>query len=83
MTMQNGHSTEIKVEHDVPIPVGGKGRKGEKYPFAKMAIGDSFFVQGGRNETRTSVLALVRRKYPDIKLTTALVEGGLRVWRIA
>ena len=33
----------IKINHDIPIPPEKVGGRPRKYPFAEMAVGDSFY----------------------------------------
>jgi hypothetical protein len=76
----------IKIDKNVPIPAIGKQ---DKYPFAEMQIGDSFFLPcDSKNEykIRGQVLhhAKLRLKTtPDFAITTRKCDGGLRVWRVS
>ena len=69
------------LENKVPVPKRLKtgGRK-QKYPWAKMKVGQSFFVAKGQG-TRQSMGSCARRLC--IKVKTRTMDGGFRVWRIA
>jgi hypothetical protein len=78
-----------KIEKGIePVnPNGGKLGKPRIYPFDKMEIGDSFFVESNNvNQTRNSLGACcynyVKRNDPEKKFMVRKVEGGVRVWRI-
>ena len=86
--------TAITVEKNIPIPESrfGKGRQpGEtKYPFAELQVGDSFMVptkkQTDINKMQSSICGHAfqyKRKNRDTNFTTRIVDGGIRVWRIA
>jgi hypothetical protein len=66
----------IQIEKGVPMPARNK------YPFAEMAVGDSFFV-AGRSATEICGNISNARKKLGFKFTTRTVEGGVRVWRAA
>lgn len=83
----------FKIESGIPIK-NTKGRP-HTYPFEKMKMGDSFFVevQEGENpkyiQTKLSTLA---RRYsfrysPEAKYTTSIEKNeekvGVRVWRVS
>ncbi len=82
---------KFEIEKGLPIPayIRGNGLKGSKYPFAKMEIGDSFFVpvKGimGNPVTRKQLAQLQRslcqtaRKYrqhghPEFKVSTRTIN---------
>lgn len=77
--------SEFKVERGVPMT----GRK--SYPFAKMEVGDSFFVPGGATKYGAGDTAAVNsarshgrrhnRKYVTRTVTEHGVKG-LRIWRV-
>ena len=70
-----------QVESGIEIPEAVK-----KYPFDKMGIGDSFFVECGE-DNRYSVYGRVRSSSNSagvrlkMKFATRIVNGGFRVWR--
>ena len=68
---------DIKIEKNIPIPRKGK----QKYPFSKMEIGDSFFLE---NSTIGKVAA---EAYREKKATNRMyvarsIDGGVRIWRV-
>jgi hypothetical protein len=70
------------VEEGIEIPEGRLVGRPQKYPFAEMKIGDSFFVSGiGRNTINSSVNQ--NRLRTGRRYTVKAVNNGFRVWRIA
>lgn len=69
---------EFKIEHDVPLPEKFKGR----YPWKQMAIGDSFFVVGGKQQTVASAANEESKRHGG-RFRTSIQDGGVRVWRVA
>ena len=71
------------IEKAIPFPEGKKRRS--TYPFEQMEIGDSFLVPLDRDKSPSGIYAAVSnaKKRHNINLTSARVEGGIRVWRIA
>lgn len=75
--------TEIKIDNNIPIPlVRGKS----KYPFAKLEIGESFFVP----EKSTNFLGAIRAKFARILSRKFIIRSvtengvkGIRVWRVS
>jgi hypothetical protein len=79
----------IEIEQGVPISGMPRGiRRQSKYPFMKMAVGDSFFVAsepGRMLITQAAICTAMRRGpslHPHLKFTTRRVEGGVRCWRV-
>jgi len=79
-----------RVERDIPVPKklhdGGSGRKA-KYPWERLAIGESFLVEGGKRASVRSNAANWERKLSiargaEVRFTVMPVEGGVRVWRV-
>lgn len=77
---------EIEIEKNIPIP----GSSGLKYPFDKMEVGDSFYVELKGDEKAHSVQSnlmtnakgyAIRRKL-DWQFISRKTELGIRVWRI-
>lgn len=66
----------IKIDKNVPIP--SAQRKGSKYPWAQMQVGDSFFVPGKAKGLYQAA------KANNIKITVRTVKEkgkeGVRVW---
>ena len=86
----HNNQKRFQIDHDVPYP--GKPKKSEAgrpslYPFAEMAIGDSFFVASEqRYFSRESGLAasLTRaRKETGFNLHWVREPDGFRIFRLA
>lgn len=73
---------QLKIEKNVPIP--NVAQKIEKYPFAKMDIGDSFFVEFSKKDALRMQRSMhyIQKKL-KIKLVSRINENGIRIWRIA
>lgn len=68
----------VEVESDIPIP---PARTATKYPFADLAVGQSF---GAPLDRQTSIFSLVSRYSKGGKRFTSRVgDGEIRVWRTA
>ena len=82
------HNSNVayKVEKNIKMPpVGYRGL----YPLNKMKVGDSFFVpcvHQTQARVRCSIIAagksFVKAHNEDFKMTTRMVERGIRAWRI-
>lgn len=84
----------IKIEANIPIPPRGplvsKGRPA-LYPFADMQIGDSFMVpikasdpqKQKRLAMRVTNAAYANARLHGKKYATRVMDGGVRVWRVA
>lgn len=70
-----------EVEKNVPLPVFRTGQRA-RYPWLEMAIGDSFFVAGGKI-TRVAGAACYGKKKGFGTFRCKSVDGGVRVWRTA
>jgi hypothetical protein len=80
----------FKIEQGVPAPCTAsnlrQGRK-LKYPFADLKVGDSFLVPETKDVRKRadqvkSVASSFGRRH-GVKLATQVVDGGIRVWRLA
>lgn len=71
----------IEIEKDVPLPTLRADRN--RYPFAEMAVGDSFLVSGERSPQKASSACVWTAKKDGRKYVSRTVEGGVRVWRVA
>jgi hypothetical protein len=75
-----------KVESNIEAP---SFRRGKKYPFADMAVGDSFLVPNSeitdityrQNSIRGSALSYGKKN--NAQFSTRRTEEGLRCWRVA
>lgn len=70
------------IEKGIPIPEPKKGGP-RKFPWRFMKIGDSFLVEGDRNQSNISALASQAARRLNMKFTTRKEDSGIRVWRIA
>jgi hypothetical protein len=71
----------LTLKHGLPIPETTFGRSA-KYPWASMEIGDSFLVLG-KMTNDLSPVANYQSKKRGTSYTCRLVDGGVRVWRVA
>ena len=71
----------IPIDKDVPMP-NPTTPDVTKYPWMKMEIGDSFFVEGSTS-VRFNGTKYAAQKQTGRKFTIRRVEGGIRVWRTA
>ena len=86
-----------QIDHNVPLPPTRQGRheRQSKYDWAKMAVGDSFFVPSGSDQAARFLtrdrLANAAIRYGSRHGTKYAVREdfddkanpGVRVWRIA
>ena len=84
--MEDGIVYEI--EKNVPIPKPQVVGRPSKYPFEKMDVGDSFFVENQKHESvyKLSVTisqATRRSRLKGKRFTVRQLDGGVRVWRTA
>lgn len=73
----------LPIEKGVPLPTPNR-RWAPKFPFGQMEIGDSFLVPLEVGKSPSSIYSAISqaKKRLGIALTSARVEGGVRVWRI-
>lgn len=82
-----GYTGTVTVEKGVPIP--GR-RPATVYPWDEMGVGDSFFVAADEERAKKvgQSIALSGRNWlrrnglPDGGVTSRVVEGGVRIWRV-
>lgn len=77
----------LTIEKNIPIPEAARGRpKGKtKHGFENMDVGDSVFFDGYtsvQNASPYQSAALYGKKYGK-KFSGRILDGGLRIWRIA
>ena len=70
----------FEIEKGIEKPAAQK-RNGIKYPWTTMAVGDSFFVPGGKLRSIKSLVHGRNRKRDGEKFSAFSVDGGVRVWR--
>ena len=70
-----------KIEKNIPIGFADK----PKYPFAKMVVGDSFFVKGDKKKAKAVTVATsgYKKNTPGTNFTARTNADGIRVWRTA
>jgi hypothetical protein len=68
----------IKIEKAVPMDDGGRN----KYPFAHMEVGDSFFLAGVKARALSNA-SQWHAKRLGRQFRAKTCEGGARVWRTA
>lgn len=73
----------FEIQDDVPMPRRSTGRKGSKYPFADMEVGQSFLVEGDiKAATVRSAIGAFVKRFPEAgKFALRNTDEGLRVWR--
>jgi hypothetical protein len=75
------------LENDVPLPkrTAPGGRRGSKYPFAQMEVGQSFRVSDDtKAATIRSAVGAFSKRYSDAgKFAVRVTDEGIRVWRTA
>lgn len=75
----------MQIENGIPLPP--KRRLTAQYPFAKLAVGDSFLlacttVERTRLAIRLRTAAeFYRKRTPGWNFTSRQVDGGVRLWR--
>lgn len=73
-----------RISKSYTIPPRGKaGKKGSKYPFSQMDIGDSFAVPIELRSRLSAALVAYARKKDGWGYTTRKVGEKLRIWRTA
>ena len=73
--------SEYKIEKDVPTPPANRS----KYPWRKMAVGDSFFAPAALQRVIGSNASRVGKKLGRKYVTRVMTENGIegvRVWRV-
>ena len=72
----------FKIDKKIPLPSLRKPTT--HYPFAKMKVGDSFFVPVKKpvDASRARCAAIQYGKRNNIKFATRKVTGGIRIWRV-
>jgi hypothetical protein len=76
----------MKVEKGIPLPPRNNARDGNgKYPFARMEVGDSFFIEADEQTAQRiqNRACNAYRYYRPKEFATRRIEGGIRIWRTA
>ncbi len=71
-----------KIESHIPIPPPKAGPQA-RYPFAKMKVGDNFFVPAEIAYKARNAANAYKIKHEGWNYTARLDEEGLRIWRTA
>lgn len=72
---------KFKIEKGVPLPAK-PGGAASKYPFGEMEPGDSVLIPVESRVKISSALTYRQTRYNE-KFATRVVDGGIRVWRVA
>jgi len=78
------------IEKNIPLinPTYSRNKGDSKYPLSTMDIGDSFLIEGSKDEAkvyRNRLLSVINRvqKKSEARFATRAVDGGIRIWRTA
>lgn len=72
------------VEKNIKMPSAKKKKKrAEKYPWARMEVGDSFFVPNKSTGAMSAAAVLAKKRHPTKKFSVRTMTDGVRVWRTA
>jgi hypothetical protein len=74
----------IKIEKNIPLPP--KETRQTKYPYARMEVGDSFFVaqtQASKDSVYSSIQWAQRKLRFKFIVRADNDNAGVRVWRVA
>lgn len=75
---------EFKVENSVELPMAKGGAAGRRYPFAGMAVGESFCIEAEARKNVASAASRHKSRHPGMDFSTRLQDDGtVRVWRTA
>lgn len=82
---QKGKDMTFKIEKGHPMPEFKSGAQ-NKYPWAQMEVGDSFFVPGSTAQKMRSAASHQAKRHPPKRYICRkeVVDGvqGVRVWRV-
>lgn len=74
--------SDFVIESGIPLP-GPSGSRGESiYPFERMSVGDSVFIEGAKSSGKEYAAARVCGKRKGMRFTARTVEDGVRIWRV-
>ena len=79
----------ITIEKGVPLPAAQEFITKSRYPWDLMEVGDSFLVPTEEGKTPRQLMQKIspsvsrRASRTGTKYTLRIVEGGVRVWRLA
>jgi hypothetical protein len=79
----NEPATAIAIDKDIAMPTFAAPRR-SKYPFADMAIGDSFaFPPEIKVGSAHSIVSARNRRQPDRRFRVKKTDDAVRCWRTA
>jgi len=73
-----------EIENGIPVPPkkrAGMQKSLLRQQMEALAVGQSIFVPGGKNNRVSTVVYAVQKKTGG-SFTTRCVDGGIRVWRV-
>jgi hypothetical protein len=79
----------IKIEANIPLPPKARSTgTAPKFPFAALAIGDSFLAPTTAKNAKArrrvlSCLMIYHAKKTGFRYASRKVDGGIRIWRIS
>jgi hypothetical protein len=79
----------IKIESNIPLPSKGRSTgAAPRFPFAALAIGDSFLAPTTAENAKArrrvlSCLMIYHAKKTGFRYASRKVDGGIRIWRIS
>ena len=74
--------SEFKIEKGIPVPPPKRELRSGVYAVLRsLDVGDSFVARGKQDSVR-GMACMAGKKYGR-KFATRVVEGGVRVWRVA
>jgi hypothetical protein len=68
----------IDIDRGIPMPAP---RRKSPWPFDKMKVGDSFFIDASRKAAVKAAIQARQRATPE-RYATRTKEHGVRVWRV-
>ena len=71
------------IDRNEPIPETRAAGRPDQYPWACLAVGDSFLVPSSEVKAKSvrSAVSRANSRYPDKRFISRSVDGGVRVWR--
>lgn len=72
-----------EIEGDIPLPKKASRGANAKYPFASLAVGQSFLARDGKTNCLSACArAWAKRNGAAARFAVRTVDGGVRVWRV-
>lgn len=85
-------ASRFEIDDDVPLPEDTGPSNGLSYPWAKLDLGQSFFIpeDGRKNRSKLTSMYSAHRRYPGRRFKALWQDrdpkrgiSGFRVWRVA